>query len=376
MKNFLFSMKIIESERTIYSYLQHSLQNPRHKEHLVQAALRNLNSTNSQTVKIDVTSENNPHLSFKERVKIIFTGLKQEKQALLNVMYYTAVTVAVVAVSILAFKLLAWGLDVYKEGIYNGTAFIFDNYHLRPATMVDWWLDAIIFYSFLGIASAIGTLASAGYLVKELQDLTEGLKDHLNVSRVTVKEQISRQDLDINELSNQIHTDGQIIDPISGELIAPEDINKPFLIHFGNYLFKPAPLIKSLLAHDLDLGLMKHPLFDRYLFEYEQQDLLDQIESITGIHKDTFLSAFNVYNNRNFKIIMTVQEKRNFELDSLECLRSQMMRMEQFRILTQDQQQVFLQQIKNSEYHKSKIQNLNISFDPRILAIFPAVQLD
>jgi hypothetical protein len=368
-------MLILDRFEKIHSTLLHKNQDHVENDLLVQAALRNLSSADNKIININYNINLSPRFTLKDRCSILKKTLETHTSSLKNILIYTAALVGVVALSVLLFRFVNWHLGKLKEAIANGTAWVHETFYTRPAFMADWLLEAIELYSFAGGLSLIGAAIPLTGLYHEIDLFRLSYQFHAQLKKVDTERMTFNIELDPAEIANEQTAEGHFVDPLSGRVIDQTHINHANLIKVGSHLIKVESLIKEIFKHDLSSGMIKHPLFDRYLFDQEQSEVLERLSRLLAISQENILQSFNIFQDVNFKIVMSHEEKAAYETSILRRYKQQLMAEEVFRMLPAQDQDHFIAEHKNEAFHKVKLNNLNQKLDQRIKDILTRLDL-
>lgn len=334
---------------------------------VVHVAIRNLETHESKRVCIQHNIEHSPTLSLKNKTIIFLQTLKQNQDRVLNIVLLTAAAVAAIGLGILMTKFFSWHLDNYYKNILNGTAWISDQFFVRKANIGDWYVEAVQLYLLSFGLTAFGVFVPTVNALDQANLIKKSFQHNKDVKKVTVERAVYEIDIDPAELANEINADGDFLDPISNAIIPRDQINRPCFIKFGNQLYTLKSLINIFLKNDLEFGSLKHPIYDRYLFENEQKELLETLSMNLGISPQDFLKGFNLFNDPHFKVIMTAEEKTHHEAFRLNALKDHLLRTNQlYRVMNPRDKETYLEQNKKIEFHALKIQKLVEKFDFRI----------
>lgn len=356
------------SRERINSYYIPVQDNHFQHHEVVQVALRNLQSRESKRACIECHVEHSPKLSLKNKSIIFLQTLKQNQDRVLKIVLLTAAAVAVIGLGILMTKFFSWHLDNYYKNILNGTAWVYDEFFVRRANIGDWYAEAFQLYLLSFGLTAFGVSIPTVNAIDEVNIIKKSLQYNNNVKKISVERVVYEIEIDPAELANQVNADGNFLDPISLEVIPQDQINRPCFIKFGNHLFTIKSIVTNFLKNDLDFGALKHPIYDRYLFENEQKELLEALSMNLGISPETFLKCFNTFNDPNFKVCMTTEEKARHEVFKLNALKEHLQRTNQrFRAMSSREQETYIERNKNVEFHAHKLQTFLTKLDLRIV---------
>lgn len=357
------------------------------KSKAICIAMRNLASDQDTTTKSHIEVDYSPKLSLKQRVTILTAACKKHSLAILSVVAITILAVGIIVALVLFNSSAHQHLNQRKQDILDGKIGIYKlvtnrwtKYNMRAiqdypnwefvrfADLDDYKKESLVTSAFLiSFTVSMAVLAVAMAAAISL-DFIEEFQKEFNLNKVNVQEKISKQNHDIEELSNLVDQQGFLLDPLTSKQIHPDHINAPRHIKVGSELYTAESLIKFFLSHDLEFGFMKHPSQNRYLSESEQSEILEKLENILAIEREEFLRCFNIYNSHKFHISMSITQKSAFDNDCIAQYRSTL-RWNQpgFIQMPEINQNQFMEQNKHHAFFERKLSNLKTKLDPSIL---------
>lgn len=353
-------MKAIIGQKTIHSYFltKNIPHNQLQNELIIANALKNLKNQDNRQTRLEQAVDLTPHLDFKKRISILKQSLKESEHNIQTVLITSALIIGITALSVLGFMVIHAYLKPLKEAALSGRVWIYDQYSgLRLYNIVDWYMDAITYYSLTAIFSLIGFAGTFAELTVATIAIKNTFIKNLNIKRIDIQEITYAEKIDPEELINQKTADGDFLDPLTGEIINKDQINRSAYLKVGPYLFTLKSLIKALFKTDLDHGLMKHPIYHRYLLPSEQEEILEHLSINFGLSKEKILNSFNMSPDENLDYQNKITNQYIKHLEQTDAT---------FRSLSLEKQKEYIAANKEKKFQRLRLSHLNTNLDQRI----------